>query len=47
MSRFRNRLQHVLNPLHMYCRLQGIGLKRTVAHRMCLVYERYVYRFIL
>ncbi len=38
-------MQHLLNPLHMYCRLQNIGVRRGAAHRVCMAYERYIYRF--
>jgi hypothetical protein len=43
----RNFLQHVLNPLHVYCRLRNIGLTPTSAQRVCRVYERFVYRLVL
>lgn len=46
MVRFRLALQHLFNPLHMYCRLKDIGLGAPAAQRMCRAYERYIYRFL-
>ncbi len=47
MRRLRDAVQHFLNPLHMYCRLKDMGLAGPTAHRMCLVYERFIYRHII
>lgn len=47
MHRLRLAVQHFFNPLHMYCRLKDMGLTGPTAHRMCRVYERYIYRRIL
>jgi len=44
MLALRRMLQHRLNPLHVYCRLRDCGLGGSLTRRMCLVYERYVYR---
>jgi len=44
LRRFRNACRHVLNPLHVYCRLKDLGLPSSVAHRMCRVYERFIFR---
>ena len=38
------RLQHLLNPLHIYCRLLDIGLSSRLAAKLCLFYERSFYR---
>ncbi len=45
MRRFRSAMQHMLNPLHMYCRLKDFGIAAPAAKRMCRAYERYIYRF--
>jgi len=45
MKRLRNAVQHMLNPLHMYCRLKDIGVRGPAAQVMCRAYERYIYRF--
>lgn len=44
MRRFRNYLQHCLNPLHVYCRLRNLGLTCRMAGRVSGLYERFVYR---
>jgi hypothetical protein len=43
MSGIRNRLQHIFNPLHVYCRLRAVGLNVDWAVRMSAFYERWVY----
>ncbi len=40
---FRGRLQHYLNPLHVYCRLRDWGVSPRLATRVSTAYER-VYR---
>jgi hypothetical protein len=47
VKNMRCQLQHLLNPLHLYCRLQQAGLKESLARRLCEVYERSVYRRLL
>ncbi|MBU1041610.1 MAG: hypothetical protein KKF77_10980 [Proteobacteria bacterium] len=47
MNNMRHQLQHILNPLHIYCRLQQAGLTEALARRLCKAYERSVYRRIL
>ena len=47
MKRFRNYLQHRLNPVHMYCRLVDFGLASVSARRVCSVYERFIYKALL
>lgn len=42
----KNRLRHILNPLHVYCRLVDCGLGRRQARRVCSVYAR-LYRIVL
>ncbi|MBN2140658.1 MAG: hypothetical protein PHV85_05335 [Desulfovibrionaceae bacterium] len=44
MSGLRSRMQHSLNPLHLYCRLRSLGLAAAKAQRMCSFYERLFYR---
>jgi hypothetical protein len=44
MEHVKDRLQHMLNPLHVYCRLRQLGMAGERAMRMCAVYERYLYR---
>ncbi len=47
MTTMRCHLQHLLNPLHVYCRLQDAGLAESLARRLCCAYERAVYRRLL
>ena len=47
MKKMRRHLQHLLNPLHIYCRLQQAGLTEPLARRLCEAYERAVYRHLL
>jgi len=47
VNNMRHQLQHILNPLHIYCRLQQAGLTEALARRLCKAYERSVYRRIL
>ena len=40
-------LQHYLNPLHLFCRLRGLGLAKTPAIFLCQFYERTVFNNLL
>lgn len=46
VTRFRNAFHHVLNPLHVYCRLKDFGISGRMAKRMTRAYERYVFRLL-
>lgn len=43
MRHWRDRLQHRLNPLHVYCRLRDMGMGVPLARRITACYERLVY----
>lgn len=47
MTKIRCRLQHRLNPLHIYCRLRGMGVADRAARAVTSCYERMVYRLVL
>lgn len=47
MTGLRDRLQHALNPLHLFCRLRRAGLAEAPARKLCALWERGVYRFLL
>ncbi|MDY6836938.1 MAG: hypothetical protein SWH78_03090 [Thermodesulfobacteriota bacterium] len=36
-------VQHTLNPLHVYCRLVGIGLDTEISFQLSRYYEGAVY----
>lgn len=42
----KDRLRHLFNPLHVYCRLVDCGLDRRRARRVCGFYSR-LYRIVL
>ncbi len=46
-KKLRSHLQHHLNPLHVYCRLRGLGVADSAARAVTSCYERVVYRFVL
>lgn len=37
-------IHHKFNPLHIYCRLAKLGIRRESAFQICEVYERTVFR---
>ena len=47
MPKIRSNFQHLLNPLHVYCRLRSIGVAHRAANRVCGWYERVLYRQML
>lgn len=42
----RNYCQHVLNPLHVFCRLRSLGVPQVAARSVSWVYEVSLYRFM-
>ena len=46
MRQIRDFMQHMFNPLHLYCRLKDLGLAAPTAHRVTRAYERLVWRRI-
>ena len=36
-------LQHYLNPLHIFCRLRGLGLAKKPAFYVCYFYEYIIF----
>lgn len=39
-----DRIRHLLNPLHIYCRLKYVGVSEKAALGICRNYEAYIYR---
>ncbi len=44
MNAVKRHLQHLFNPLHLYCRLREAGLPLSAARGLCRAYERCLYR---
>ena len=44
---FLDRMRHLLNPLHIYCRLTCVGLSSKRALGICKIYEDSFYKFTL
>ncbi|MBI9080584.1 MAG: hypothetical protein JEY79_12695 [Pseudodesulfovibrio sp.] len=47
MPKIRSQLQHRFNPLHIYCRLRGLGMADNTARMVTSCYEKMVYRLVL
>jgi len=41
---FMDKVRHMLNPLHIYCRLTYLGLSKKVARDICRAYESCLYK---
>jgi hypothetical protein len=39
--------QHRLNPLHIFCRLMGLGMGKRVTLLLCNYYETLIYKSML
>jgi len=46
MRTIRLYFQHKFNPLHVYCRLRQIGVHTSAALRVCIIYERFIFRVL-
>ena len=42
-----DRVRHLLNPLHIYCRLTCMGVSARVARNICKIYEASIYKLTL
>lgn len=41
---FLDKIRHMLNPLHVYCRLTCLGISSKAARDICKVYETGFYK---
>ena len=41
---FVDKIRHLLNPLHIYCRLTCFGILATFARDICKIYEDSFYK---
>jgi hypothetical protein len=46
MDAMTERLQHYLNPLHIYCRLRDLGVAKEQATCLCRFYERFIFKYL-
>jgi len=37
-------VQHIANPLHVYCRLIDFGVSTRFSKRLCIIYEKCLYQ---
>ncbi len=44
---FTDKVRHLLNPLHIYCRLTCLGVSAKVAREICRIYELSLYKLTL
>jgi len=42
-----DRIRHLLNPLHVYCRLTCFGISSKCARGICRIYEENIYKVTL
>jgi hypothetical protein len=43
MKLYKKWIQHMTNPLHVYCRLIDFGLSSGISRRLSVFYERHFY----
>ena len=41
------RIQHIANPLHVYCRLIDFGVSSKFSRKLSVIYEKYFYQHLL
>jgi hypothetical protein len=46
MRIYNNWVQHIANPLHVYCRLIDFGMNENFSKRLSIIYEKYCYNFL-
>ena len=39
-----DKIRHLLNPLHVYCRLTCFGISSRYARGICRIYEENIYK---
>lgn len=43
IGELERKIEHHLNPLHVYCRLRDIKIPKSYAMRLCMLYEKNLY----
>ena len=47
MKLYNTWIQHVANPLHVYCRLIDFGVNAGFSKKLSIIYEKYLYQYLL
>jgi hypothetical protein len=42
-----NWVQHITNPLHVYCRLMDLGVDEGFSKKCGVFYEKYIYHYLM
>lgn len=42
-----NWVQHITNPLHIYCRLVDLGVHEGFSKRCGVFYEKHIYHYLM
>jgi hypothetical protein len=42
----KTKLKHILNPVHMYCRLREIGFRKKISIKIASFYETKLYKIL-
>jgi hypothetical protein len=40
-------VQHISNPLHVYCRLMDLGMHEEFSKKLGVIYEKYFYQHLI
>jgi len=40
------RLRHLINPLHIYCRMRDVYISKYTAKKLCQLYEKTLFTFL-
>lgn len=43
---YNNWIQHIANPLHVYCRLIDFGVSEVFSKKISVIYEKYCYHYL-
>jgi len=47
MKSYNSWIQHIANPLHVYCRLVDFGMSTRFSRRLSTIYERCFYHLLI
>ena len=46
MRLYTHLIQHIANPLHVYCRLIDFGVNENISKKLSIIYEKYFYQYL-